>query len=61
MYPLLELYYAQRPNHSFLTVPMAVRSHDGSFSLAMRERAAKKSQLLKEFLTSFLWLLRGLP
>jgi hypothetical protein len=29
MVPLLELPYAQRPNHAFLTLPMTVRSHDG--------------------------------
>jgi hypothetical protein len=62
MYPLLELPYAQRPNHSFLTVPMAVRSHDGDLFVSdAGTGAAKKSRLLKEFLTSFLWLLRGLP
>ena len=42
MVPLLELPYAQRPNHSFLTVPMAVRSHDGDLFVSDAGTGSKK-------------------
>ena len=50
MYPLLELPYAQRPNHSFLTVPMAVRSHDGDLFVSDAGTGSKKEPAVKGIL-----------
>jgi hypothetical protein len=61
MYPLLELPYVQRPNYSFLTVPMAVRSYfcphaRSPWSLEPTEFAEQKldiSFILKSYIASF--------